>query len=103
MYRYTTPCHRFKLPKEIKFSDIDNLYITYSQVGVLFEKTLQDCVYSSKYHSVEVHLTQDDTAKFASNRYEVEIQMTIKTRDGNRFTSSILKLSIGRVLKEGKI
>lgn len=103
MYRYTTPYHRFKLPVT-GISNISVLYITYSQDNTtLFEKTLADCTYISDTNSVEVHLSQAETSLCKSSRVEVEVQMTLKTLDGERFTSNVRKISSGRVLKEGEI
>lgn len=103
MMRYTTPYHRFKLPIT-DFSTIKLLYITYAQDGkTLFEKTIDDCTYLPDTNQVEVHLTQEETALCDSRRYEVEVQVTFKTKDGNRFTSNIINISSGRVLKEGEI
>lgn len=47
-------------------------------------------------------LTQNDTLKFSVNGF-IEIQMRVKTNDGNVMASDIKKVSVQQILKDGEI
>lgn len=101
MYPYTTPYHRFTLP--VPVSSLAKLYVTYVADGtVLFEKTLDDCD-AVDDHTVRVHLQQQDTGKISGDGGMVEVQVTLLTADSERMTSRIVRLSSGKILKDGEI
>lgn len=99
MLPYTTPRHQFKLP--VPANMISELYITYAQDDlIIFEKTLADCIFVDNHTRVVVSLKQEDTANVNDCGHKVEVQMTIKTLDGRRFTSRAKKINIKKVLKK---
>ena len=88
-------------PKE----DIEVLYITYSQKRrehkkVVFEKTLDDCVFEGGY--LVVQLSQENTLLLQSNT-EVEIQIRARLKNGEAVKSNIIKTTTDEVLKDGVI
>lgn len=109
MIRGTTPYYRFKLP--IPPESIKELYITFSQDDkVVFEKEKDDCEFIPPsgnifYYRAQIHLSQYETLMCDSDRYKVEVQMTILTNSvpEERLSSRIRAVSAGRVLKEGVI
>lgn len=99
MIRGTTPTLEFELPFEASLCS--DLYVTLVQNGeVIVDKSLTECTCSGKITSVK--LTQEDTLKL-SDKYNTEIQVKIKTNDGDVIASDIFVVATGRILKEGVI
>lgn len=99
MRRGTTPTHKFKTDADLTEATV--LYITYQQDGeTVLEKTLEDCTITPC--AVSVTLTQAETLAFSTAGY-VSIQIRAGFADGSRVASSILKISVGEILKDGEI
>lgn len=97
MLPYTTPYHKFDLP--IKIYDIEKLYVTYSQRDLIrIEKTLEDVKVIDE-DTIMVLLSQEDTSHINGSERFVEAQLTVLSKDGMRFTSDIIKMKTGKVLK----
>lgn len=81
--------------------DLDLLFLTIAQAGgkIIMEKQLSEGVTSG--NSVIFSLTQEDTL-LLSDRVKGEMQVTGK-RGEYRFTSDVIKVDIGRILKDGVI
>lgn len=108
--RGTTPYHRFSLP--ISPDLIDKIYITYLQGDIKVEKSKDDIEFITSedvppVYKAVVHLTQADTLMFKSkspNTEPVEIQMDIKTTNGERYINDPpLRVIVGKVLKDEEI
>lgn len=101
MRKGTTPYHIFAIPvpKEL----VEELFVTYSESDeTLFEKSLKDCVFVSA-NKFQVKLTQAETLKCSEFCSGMEVQVTLLTTSGDRLTSNIVPLEIGRVLKDTEI
>lgn len=101
MIRGTTPTLYFDLPFES--NTIEVLYITFNQSDVtVLEKTNSDVGVMLNDKTITVHLTQEDTLKL-NGRTNTEIQLRIKTVDGEALASNIISTPTERVLKDGEI
>lgn len=96
MIRGTTPTLGFKLPFSVE--TIENAYVSFAQEGeVLIDKALADC--SCGTDTLTVQLTQEDTLKLVAG-LPTEMQIKVKTKDGNVLASQIMKVSTERILKD---
>ena len=106
MYRGTTP--RVEIECDFDVSTIEVLYITFVQNNeTIIEKTFEDCeIEDSK---IACDLTQNDTLKLKASKRDngakdwLEIQVTVKLKNGQRITSKIDKIEVEKVLKDGVI
>lgn len=99
MIRGTTPTLSFKLPFSV--DAVANGYVTFAQSGeVIIDKALADCDCGTD--TLTVKLTQDDTLKLQAG-VTVEMQIRVKTTDGDALASQIMKVSAERILKDGVI
>lgn len=99
MIRGTTPTVQFTLP--INPSILECLYITFAQKGaVVVEKCLTDCECDGE--EVTCRLTQGDTLALNCKR-PVDVQVRLKTVNGDAIASQIYTIPAGRILKEGEI
>ncbi len=101
MIRGTTPTLEFTLPFDT--SSIEEMYITMSQNDkVVLEKAMADCSCSGK--AITLNLTQEDTLKLEQKPdAQAEIQIRIRTKEGEALASDIIRVYVGRILKEGVI
>ena len=101
MIRGTTPTLEFTLPFDTSL--IAEMYITLTQNGTtMLEKTLSDCNCSGT--SVSLTLTQEDTLGLQQQpRLQAEIQIRVRTTSGEALASDIMRVYVGRILKEGVI
>lgn len=101
MIRGTTPTLEFTLPFDT--SSIAEMYITMSQNDkVVLEKSMADCRCSRK--AITLNLTQEDTLKLEQKPdAQAEIQIRIRTKEGEALASDIIRVYVGRILKEGVI
>lgn len=99
MIRGTTPVLEFTLP--FSTSHLTEAYISFAQRGtVVIEKTLQDCVCTE--NTMQLKMTQKDTLSLHENR-KTEIQIRVKTLDGDALASVIMVVDTDRILKDGEI
>ena len=101
MIRGTTPKLEFTLPFDTSL--IAEMYITLKQNGTtILEKTLSDCNCSGT--SVSLTLTQEDTLKLEQKPHsDGEMQIRVRTTAGEALASNIMRIYVGRILKEGVI
>lgn len=101
MIRGTTPKLEFILPFDTSL--IAEMYITITQNGITaLEKTLPDCNCSGT--SVSLTLTQEDTLRLQQQpRSQGEMQLRVRTTAGEALASDIMRVYVGRILKEGVI
>ena len=99
MIRGTTPTLTFELPFDCK--DIDILNISFAQhYNVVLEKDLYDC--NIEGNAINVTLTEDDTLKFDPAESYAEVQIRVGIGE-QRLASQIMKLSVDRILKDGRL
>lgn len=101
MIRGTTPVLEFELPFDTKL--IAEAYVTISQnQKAVFEKNFAECIHSGKL--LKVNLSQEDALKLESccNSY-AEIQVRVRTKEGEALASDIIAVHVGRILKDGVI
>lgn len=95
MMRGTTPVHIFNIPFDT--SAIESMRILYAQKEkVILTKVKEDCVLAEK--SITVQLSQEDTLLFNSGSL-VQIQIRVKTTDGNVSNSDIIEVPVGKCLE----
>lgn len=101
MIRGTTPMLEFTLPFDTSL--IEELYVTITQDGAtVIEKKLSNCICSDS--SVSLTLTQEDTLKLKQKFCpKCELQIRVRTKDGEALASDIMSIDVGRILKEGVI
>lgn len=99
MTRGTTPTLEFRLP--FHSSVIQAAYVTFDQNGeTVLEKDLAAC--ACEEDRLILKLTQEDTLAFAEDQV-VEIQIRVRTVDGNAIASNIMTTPANRILKDGVI
>ena len=96
MIRGTTPTHFFTLPFDA--GEIDKLRVTYAQNGLTVLDLTEDDV-TADGQEIRYQLTQEDTLKFKNNVL-VEIQIKLKTLDGNVLASNVIVISVSKILNE---
>lgn len=106
MRRGTTPTHNFTVPFEIPSGS--KIRIVYAQNdAIILERTTETCNVSS--NSISVDLSDDETLLFDCQehfydgkvqQYPIEIQIGIKTPDGKKMWSDILKDTPERCLRK---
>lgn len=101
MIRGTTPTLEFTMPFDTSL--IAELYITITQNGATaLEKTLSDC--NCNDTSVSLTLTQEDTLRLEQKPYsDNEMQIRVRTVAGEVLASNIMRIYVGRILKDGVI
>ena len=101
MIRGTTPTLEFTLPFDTSL--IAEMYVTIAQgKKTVLEKTLSDCSCSGT--SVSLALTQEDTLRLQQQPHSrAEMQIRVRTTAGEALASDIMRVYVGRILKEGVI
>lgn len=101
MIRGTTPTLEFTLPFDTSL--IAEMYVTIAQgEKTVLEKTLSDCSCSGT--SVSLALTQEDTLRLQQQPHSrAEMQIRVRTTAGEALASDIMRVYVGRILKEGVI
>ena len=94
-----TPRHTFTVPFSTGL--IKELKITYAQDNkTVLEKYLADC--EVEENSVSYSLTQEETLKLA-DCCEIEMQIRLRTTNGEALASQIIKAFVEEILKDGVI
>ena len=99
MIRGTTPTLEFLMPFDT--GQLAEAYVTLSQNGaVVLDKALNDCQCGGQ--KLSVRLTQEETLKL-QDEIITEIQIRARTVEDEAMASNIIRVSTGRILKEGVI
>lgn len=99
MIRGTTPTLEFVIPFDT--GQIAEAFVTLSQNGkVLVDKPLSDCACNE--NKLTVKLTQEETLKLQCDCI-TEIQIRARTISGDAVASNIMRVTAGRILKDGVI
>ena len=101
MIRGTTPTLEFALPFEVDL--IAEAYVTISQnQSVVIDKSLSELTCAGK--TLTVKLSQEDTLKLQQSEFKpAEVQICVRMKSGDALASDIMRLHVGRILKEGVI
>lgn len=101
MIRGTTPTLEFALPFEVDL--IAEAYVTISQnQSVVIDKSLSELTRAGK--TLTVKLSQEDTLKLQQSEFKTaEVQIRVRMKSGDALASDIMRLYVGRILKEGVI
>lgn len=99
MIRGTTPTLKFTLPFEA--NNVIEAWITFSQnKNIILDKTFDDCSIDDKV--IILVLSQEDTLSL-DPRWDVDIQIRIKTADNKVIASNIFSETVDRILKDGEM
>ena len=99
MIRGTTPTLEFTIPFDTDL--LAEVWVTLSQNNeILIDKHLEDC--SREGNLISVKLTQEETLELDCDCI-TEIQLRVKTREGEALASDIMTVDTHRILKEGVI
>lgn len=99
MIRGTTPTLEFIVPFDT--GQLAEAFVTLSQSGiVVLDKALCDCEVGTNY--LQVRLTQEETLRLNSD-CRTEIQIRVRTIQGEALASNIVSVETGRILKDGVI
>lgn len=99
MIRGTTPTLEFGLP--ISKESIADAFVSFSQnQKLVIDKPLSAC--SCEGNKLTVRLEQEDTLKLVADQL-TEIQLRVKTTDGEALASQIIKVDTYRIIKDGVI
>lgn len=97
--RGTTPTLEFTIPFDTDI--IDEAFVTLSQNReIIIDKALSDCQCSER--KLTVRLTQEETLKLACDCV-TEIQVRVRTKEGDAMASNIISVDTDRILKDGAI
>lgn len=98
MIRGTTPTLEFALPFEVDL--IAEAYVTISQnQSVVIDKSLSELTCAGK--TLTVKLSQEDTLKLQQSEFKpAEVQIRVRMKSGDALASDIMRLHVGRILKE---
>lgn len=99
MRRGTTPEITFTLDTGMNLSLVPILYVTIKQDSEIVTYEKSDLTVDG--NKIILKLTQADTLKFCEGH--VYMQIRGKTDAGDAFATSIAKVRIDRILKEGEI
>lgn len=99
MIRGTTPTLEFKLPFDVKLIEKASIALSQNRT-VAIEKTLDDC--TAEGQLLMIKLTQKETLKLRAGT-KTEIQVRVKTYDGDALASNIIEVTTDRILREGEI
>lgn len=99
MIRGTTPTLEFVLPFETDL--IEEAFITLSQKKqVVIDKPISECQCNGD--TVIVRLSQEETL-LLNCECTTEIQLRVRTKNGDALASQIIPVSTGRILKDGVV
>lgn len=99
MFRGTTPTVVFRLPVDTAM--LAEAWVTFSQNEVtVIDKELKDLVLAG--NALIVKLTQEETLML-DHEAIVEMQVRVRSVDGEAVTSDIMRDTVERILKEGVI
>lgn len=99
--RGDTSTFLWELDTELDFTDVADIWFTMSTPLKSKTWTLNDLVVDAENKTVEYTLTEKESLYFNSG--EAEVQLFFLTNDGQRLSTDIFKVNIGRVLNGGEM
>lgn len=95
----TSPTHVFTLPFSVDLVEV--VRVIYAQNGkAVLELDEDDCTLDG--NTIKAHIAQESTFMFTAG-VNVEIQLRVRTSDGNAMASNIICVSCERCLSEDVI
>ncbi len=82
MVRYTTPTFTLTLPDSVDLTQATNVYVTFAKGDNKMTKTDEEIEVSA--HSVDVYLSQEETAAFTSGLVQIQMNWTYSETGGIR-------------------
>lgn len=101
MFRGTTPTIFLDLETELPLDDLAELWVTFKSPTVEITKELSEVRVNSETKTVIVSLTQEDTLKLYNG--SCDIQVRFRTTSNLAYASTVAKVDVERILKEGVI
>lgn len=99
MRRGTTPTLQITV-KGLSEIEIQNLYLTLEQQGVVIEKTETDVSIDSEV--ISATLTQEETLSLTA-KMDVVMQLRVLSANNTAYASNIVTVPVEAILKEGVI
>lgn len=99
MRRGTTPTLQITVTGLSKI-EIQNLYLTLEQQGVVIEKTEADV--SIEGEVISAALTQEETLSLTA-KMDVAMQLRVLSKSGTACASNIVPVPVGEILEDGVI
>lgn len=100
MFRGTTPTIFLTLDTELPLDNLAELWVTFKSSMVEITKQLNEVEVNTETKVVKVNLSQEETLKLYNGSCDVQVRFKI----GNlAYASTIAKINIERILKEGVI
>ena len=100
MFRGTTPTIFLTLETELPLENLAELWVTFKSSMVEITKELSEVEVNSETKVVKVNLSQEETLKLFNGTCDVQIRFKIGDL---AYASTIEKIDIERILKEGVI
>lgn len=100
MRRGTTPVLTINV-NGIDVSEFSSIYITFEQGAKEITKEIDDVTLDTENNRIIVSLSQSETLSFKDG--ELKVQLRAITNQGKAVASTIKKLDVGHILKEGVI
>lgn len=101
MFRGTTPTIFLDLETELPLDDLAELWVTFKSPMVELTKDLSEVRVNSETKTVVVSLTQEETLKLFNGVCDVQVRF--RTTNNLAYASTIEKVNVERILKEGVI
>lgn len=101
MYRGTTPTIFLELDTELPLNDLAELWVTFKTPTVEITKSLSEVVVDSENKTIVVSLSQEETLKLFNGGCDVQVRF--RTLNDLAYATTIEKISVERILKEGVI
>lgn len=100
MFRGTTPTVFLDLETELPLDNLAELWVTFKSPTVEITKDLSEVDVNSETKVITVQLTQEETLKLFNGTCDVQVRFKIGEL---AYASTIEKVSVERILKEGVI
>ena len=101
MYRGTTPTIFLELDTELPLNDLAELWVTFKTPTVEITKSLSEVAVDSENKTIVVSLSQEETLKLFNGSCDVQVRF--RTLNDLAYATTVEKVSVERILKEGVI
>lgn len=101
MYRGTTPTIFLELDTELPLNDLAELWVTFKTPTVEITKSLSEVAVDSENKKIVVSLSQEETLKLFNGSCDVQVRF--RTLNDLAYATTVEKVSVERILKEGVI
>lgn len=101
MYRGTTPTLELELDTTIDFGNITDFFVTLAGQVKSITLDMDRCSFDNEKKIVSVTLTQEETLSLNPGCIDVQVRFKVKSKQA--YATSIAKVDISRILKDGVI